>query len=216
MRHRLRRSLRGGRSGHRPADPNQPSPGLPKSAPPPPAAEAPCPAQLSDKPQNPLFAKSFRTNNCKGAAKQWILSSLESVFTKKWGAAMQFLTFRCTYVLWTASPYCHEGLPGSRFGKRLDRCVHEELTVQLCLVPRSFALHGKQARRERLVPLHGQAGHVADDERELLCADITRERHGIKTRAAHRAVAQQGVDGNTPFAPALREPRILEDRQHQP
>jgi len=36
-------------------------------------------------PQNPLFAKSFRINTCKSAAKQRISNSLESVFTEKRG-----------------------------------------------------------------------------------------------------------------------------------
>src|SRR5208282_2814183 len=66
-------------------DPKQPMPSLSESAPSPPAADAPCPAKLSNRPQYPPFANSFRINTSKGVAKQRVLSSLESAFTEKWG-----------------------------------------------------------------------------------------------------------------------------------
>jgi hypothetical protein len=63
---------------------------------------------------------------------------------------MSSLTICSTYVLWTASTYCHQGPAGSRFGKRLDRSVHKEMTIKLRLFPGALALHRKQTRRERL------------------------------------------------------------------
>src|SRR6266566_758856 len=53
-------------------------------------------------------------------------------------------------------------------GKRLDRCVHQEGIIKLRLRSRQFPGDGEESRRERLVPFHGERGHVPDDARELI------------------------------------------------
>src|SRR5277367_6229022 len=118
------------------------------------------------------------------------LNPLDPTFTKKRGRGRLLLTkTRPPCSVPQPSGIGESKLERSRFAERLNRCVHKKLTVQLGPVPRTLALHGKQARREWLVPLHGEARHIPDDERKLLRADISGQRYGIKTSAAHRAVA---------------------------
>src|SRR3989441_3529942 len=108
------------------------------------------------------------------------------------------------------------GASGPGFaGKRLDRCVHQEGIVEFRLLAGQFPGDGEEPRRERLVPFHGERGHVPDDACELIQGRVARQRHRIKSCPAHRGIRQQRINRDAPFAPALGQPRILEHRQHQ-
>src|SRR6266568_1012305 len=75
-------------------------------------------------------------------------------------------------------------------GKRLDRCVHQEGIIKFRLLARQFSGHGEKPRRERLVPFHGERGHVADDARELIQGRVARQRHRIKPGSTHRGICE--------------------------
>ncbi len=93
----------------------------------------------------------------------------------------------------------------------LTRCA----VVELRDVTGCFARYGQEAGGQRLVPLEGEGGHVADDQVELLLGDVAGERHGIEAGAADGAVAEKGVDGDVAFAPALGEAGVFEDGEHE-
>src|SRR5437899_3928724 len=98
----------------------------------------------------------------------------------------------------------------------LERRIHQEGVIKIGGLAPTLARDRQEPRRKRLVPLHRQAGHVADDQRKLLGAGVARKGNGVQACAANRGIAQQRIHRNAPFAPALRQPRIFQHRQHQP
>src|SRR6267378_931837 len=52
--------------------------------------------------------------------------------------------------------------------QRLQLRIHQKRVVKLRHFAPALAQHRQQPRRERLMPLHRQAGHIADDEGKLL------------------------------------------------
>src|ERR1700693_214696 len=81
-------------------------------------------------------------------------------------------------------------------GERLQGGVDQVRVVELGGVAGIFARYGQEAGGEGLVPFYGEAGHVSDDELELLLADIAGERDGVEAGAADGAVAEQSVEGD--------------------
>src|ERR1700753_3548379 len=69
--------------------------------------------------------------------------------------------------------------------------------------------------REGLFPFEGERGHVADDEVELLFGDVAGEWDGVEAGAADGALAEEGVDGDVAFAPALGKAIVFEDGDHE-
>src|SRR5450432_2175267 len=65
------------------------------------------------------------------------------------------------------------------------------------------------------MPLEGQGGHVANDEVEVLFGNVAGKRDGVQTSAAYGGVAEQGVDGEEAFGPALGEAGVFEDGKHE-
>src|SRR6267378_5775188 len=99
--------------------------------------------------------------------------------------------------------------------QRLYLRIHQKRVVELRHFPPAFTKNRQQPRGERFVPLERQAGHVSDDEREFFRTYVAGQGNSVEARAAHRRITEQRINRNMPFAPALRQPRILQDRQHQ-
>src|SRR6266852_4080041 len=107
------------------------------------------------------------------------------------------------------------GLKTSLAEQWLELGVHQERVVKFGHFAPALAKNRQQPRRKRFVPFHRQARHVPDNQRKLLGADVPRQRNGVQARAAHGRVTEQRIDGNESFSPALRQPRIFQDWQHQ-
>src|SRR5260370_27830539 len=120
--------------------------------------------------------------------------------------------FRAIFLATRHSPLSSRALLGR---EGLEGGVDQVRIVELGFVAGILAANGQEAGGERLVPLDRQAGHVSDNQLELLLADVAGERHCVEAGAAYGAVTQQRVEGDAPFAPALRQPGIFQDRQHQ-
>src|SRR5579871_2130856 len=110
---------------------------------------------------------------------------------------------------WLTLPYM------SSMGDGLDGGVDEGGVVEIGGFAGGFVGDGEEAGGERLLPLEGEGGHVADDEVELLLGGAAGEGHGVEAGAADGAVGEQAVDGDVAFAPALREAFVFEDGNHE-
>src|SRR6266704_638869 len=104
----------------------------------------------------------------------------------------------------------------SLLAELLESHVDEERVVKFGAFAPTLSGHGQQARGERLVPFHGEAGHVRDDQGELIGSGVAGQRDGVQPSAAHGGVSEQGIHGNASLGPTLRQARIFKDRQHQP
>src|SRR5437773_302450 len=104
----------------------------------------------------------------------------------------------------------------SLLAELLECHVDEERAVKLGGFAPTLSGDGQEARGERLVPFDREAGHVRDDQGELIGSGVARQWDGVQPGAAHGGVGEQRVHGNASLGPALREARVFEDRQHQP
>src|SRR6266699_1560117 len=77
--------------------------------------------------------------------------------------------------------------------QRLQLSIHEERVIELGHLPPALSQNRKEPRGKRFVPFHRQGGHVAENKRKLLHADVAGERNSVQARAAHRGIAQQRI-----------------------
>src|ERR1700739_3389158 len=62
----------------------------------------------------------------------------------------------------------------------LQRCVYKIGIIEFGHIPGLLSCDWKQSSRKWLVPFYGEAGHVADDQLELLLGDVAGQRDGVE------------------------------------
>src|SRR5882724_9118976 len=140
------------------------------------------------------------------------LSPLDATLTKNMGVGLLWLTRNAAKSNLRMSPKSRMPdrprlLPASHHQsldvQRLQLRIHQERIVELRHLAPAFSENRQQPCRKRLVPLKRQAGHVSDNQRKLIRSDVAGHRNGVQSRAAHRRITQQRINGKVSFAPAL-------------
>src|SRR6516165_7680733 len=96
----------------------------------------------------------------------------------------------------------------------LDGGVEEGRVAEFGAVAWVLASNGEQAGGKRFVPFHGERGDIADDADKGVDGDVAGKRNGVEAGAAHRGVAQEGVERDGAGIPALGEDGVFENGEH--